>query len=122
MAGSSAGRMISSPILQMRSCLNHAKVADYKAFCEAEAGWLDDYALFMCLKDYHSGRSWLEWPDPYRLRDFSALAAFQADHEIEISRQKVYQFWFLNSGRASKRMPMNTKSPSWAICDFYLHG
>ncbi len=75
---------------------NHAKVADYKAFCEAEADWLDDYALFMCLKDSHGGRSWLEWPDSYRLRDFSSLAAFQADHEIEISRQKVYQFWFFD--------------------------
>ncbi len=33
----------------------------FKEFCEKEAYWLDDYALFMAGKDEHGGRCWLEW-------------------------------------------------------------
>lgn len=36
---------------------------EFALFCEEEKDWLDDYALFMAGKDYHEGRSWLEWDD-----------------------------------------------------------
>ena len=39
---------------------------DFYDFC-AEAGfWLDDYALFLTLKDLHQGKSWQEWDDEYK--------------------------------------------------------
>ena len=43
-------------------------------FCEHEAAWLDDYALFMALKDLHHGTPWHTWPDGVRLRRADALA------------------------------------------------
>lgn len=36
---------------------------EFEVFCEEEAEWLDDYALFMACKDYHEGRCWLEWEE-----------------------------------------------------------
>ena len=34
----------------------------FEEFCTQEASWLDDFALFMALKDAHGGKSWLDWP------------------------------------------------------------
>lgn len=38
----------------------------FEAFCEKEAYWLDDYALFMAGKEAHEGRCWLEWESDLR--------------------------------------------------------
>ena len=35
--------------------------AEFESFCAERAGWLDDYALFMALKDVHGGESWHKW-------------------------------------------------------------
>ena len=34
---------------------------EYGQFCEKEADWLDDFALFMALKEAHNGAQWSEW-------------------------------------------------------------
>ena len=34
---------------------------DFAAFCKDEAEWLDEYALFMALKDANGGVAWFEW-------------------------------------------------------------
>lgn len=45
----------------------------FRAFCDAEASWLNDYALFRALADREDGRPWTEWPQPLRDRDADAL-------------------------------------------------
>jgi 4-alpha-glucanotransferase len=40
---------------------------EFEAFCRAKSSWLDDFALFMALRDAHGGKSWLEWPPDYAL-------------------------------------------------------
>ena len=34
---------------------------DFEEFCESKSHWLDDYALFMALKQFHDGKCWTEW-------------------------------------------------------------
>ncbi len=34
---------------------------EFEAFCEEESEWLEDYALFMAVKDYHKGVVWTSW-------------------------------------------------------------
>ena len=34
---------------------------DFTDFCEKNSDWLDDYALFMALKDANGGVAWFEW-------------------------------------------------------------
>jgi len=47
----------------------NAKIlADYKAFCQQEAFWLDDFSLFMALKEAHGGAPWDQWEKEVRLR------------------------------------------------------
>ncbi len=43
-----------------------AGMEDFDSFCRKERDWLDDYALFMALKDLHGGSSWLDWEEEYR--------------------------------------------------------
>ena len=43
------------------------------AFMEQNA-WVNDYALFMAIKDSQSGKSWQEWPEALRNRDPEAIA------------------------------------------------
>ena len=68
--------------------------ADFAAYREEEAAWLDDYALFRALRDAHGGRCWAYWPQPLRDRDPNALE--QARHELfaDIERHAYAQYLF----------------------------
>ena len=47
--------------------------ADFEEFCESERCRLDDYALFMSIKDDHGDTPWFEWYTPVRMRERDAL-------------------------------------------------
>ncbi len=74
--------------------------AAYAAFREAEAGWLDDFALFMALKDAHGGGAWTGWPAPLRDRDPQALTAARAEHADLVDRHAFRQFLFFRQWAA----------------------
>ena len=61
-------------------------------FCDRHGYWLDDYALFMALKDHHGGAEWTRWAEPYALRKPAALQAFVGSHEDRIRRRQFAQF------------------------------
>lgn len=60
---------------------------DFAAFCDREQAWLDDYALFMAIKDAHGGAPLSAWEEPLRLREPAALEAARAELADEV------QFW-----------------------------
>ncbi len=68
--------------------------AGFWEFCRREENWLDDYALFMALKDYFQGASWDVWPRELRMREEKALEEYRALLEGEILFQKHMQYWF----------------------------
>ncbi|MBP1632943.1 MAG: malQ, partial [Acidobacteria bacterium] len=68
--------------------------ARHRAFRQANAGWLDDYALFMALKEAHGGGPWADWPQPLRHRRRAALAEARAALSREVERQAFRQFLF----------------------------
>ncbi len=68
--------------------------ARYRVFRQAHTGWLDDYALFMAVKEAHGGGPWSQWPAPLRHRRPSALAEARAALAIEVERQAFRQFLF----------------------------
>lgn len=74
----------------------------YKGFCRENAYWLDDYALFMALKDIHGGKAWYEWDEPLRNRDLEAIERVQTEHEDEIMFWKVLQYLFFRQWTALK--------------------
>lgn len=68
--------------------------SSYFEFCMKNQGWLDEYALFMTLKNEHQGLAWMNWPDCYRNRDEKSLEEFSKAHKEEIDFWKVVQFLF----------------------------
>ena len=66
----------------------------FKEYCDGRRDWLDDYALFMALKQDHGGVSWLDWEDSYRDRDASALREFTASHQTDLDFWKFVQYMF----------------------------
>src|SRR5207237_8405471 len=43
----------------------------FETFCRV--GWLDEFTLFMAIKDAHGGKPWWEWPAPLAKREPCAL-------------------------------------------------
>lgn len=69
--------------------------AAFLSFCEQKKDWLEDYALFMALKDAFGGREWQAWPEEIRLRRPAALADWKERLREEAS------FWrYVQIGRA----------------------
>lgn len=66
----------------------------FEAFCEAQAGWLEDYTLFMALKEAHQGQSWNTWDESLRTRKKRALKTFADEHAESILHHKVCQWLF----------------------------
>jgi 4-alpha-glucanotransferase len=58
------------------------------------ASWLDDYALFMSVKEANGGGAWSEWDEPIRKRKKSAMDQARAEHAENILRHSFYQFLF----------------------------
>ena len=68
--------------------------ADYEAFCSKEAEWLDEYTLFMALKDANGGKSWLEWDEPLKKRYDDAINIAKEEHKEDINFWIIMQYFF----------------------------
>jgi 4-alpha-glucanotransferase len=66
----------------------------FQAFCEREASWLEDFALFDALKRAHGGRAWIDWEEDVRLRRPKALARARKDLADDIRFAKAVQWFF----------------------------
>jgi len=76
-----------------RSNPGHLREAfDY--FCAESAAWLDDYTLFMALKEANGGGSWNGWTEPLRLRRKTALSRARKELSESVLRYSFYQFLF----------------------------
>lgn len=66
----------------------------YQKFTEKNAYWLDDYALFMAIKEKNAGRSWQEWEKPFKMREEKAINDFKNQNGENIDFWKFVQFKF----------------------------
>lgn len=69
----------------------HQPFADY---CRRQADWLDDYALFMALRQAHGDVAWSDWPPDLALRVPEALSVARADLQEELRFHQFLQFLF----------------------------
>lgn len=68
---------------------------EYILFVKENKEWLEDYCLFMALKDHFHGQSWQLWETPYRDRELEALEKAREEfrEELEFYRFQQYMFW-----------------------------
>lgn len=67
---------------------------EFAHFCQEQHGWLDDFALFMALKDAHNGMAWNQWPMPLRSRESDAIAQAVEDYSEAVGAYKFNQWLF----------------------------
>jgi 4-alpha-glucanotransferase len=72
----------------------------YAAFVQANADWLDDYALFMALKETHGGVAWTEWDRGLAQRDLDALGSWRDRLTPLVERYRIEQFLFFDQFRS----------------------
>jgi 4-alpha-glucanotransferase len=82
---------------------NPADRQAHDAWCAREAGWLDDYALFMALFNAHGMKPWWSWAPPLRRRDAEALATARKAHAGEIEYWRFVQWCWAEQCMALKR-------------------
>jgi 4-alpha-glucanotransferase len=71
----------------------------FDAFCDANTQWLDDFALFMALKQHHNFAVWSRWEPAIRWRESAALASWRQKLADKIAVQKFQQFAFFAQWR-----------------------
>ncbi len=72
----------------------------FEAFRKSEgSAWLNDYALFMTIKDEMGGAPWRAWTEPLKWRDPVALVDFAESHREEILFEQFIQFLFFRQWR-----------------------
>ncbi|NJM05840.1 4-alpha-glucanotransferase [Candidatus Gracilibacteria bacterium] len=76
--------------------------AELHSFRAANARWLDDYALFMALKDHHGGASWHTWDAAIAARQPAALAHWRNELLDDIAFHQFTQYLFFKQWGALK--------------------
>ena len=74
----------------------------FRSWCDQNAAWLDDFALFMAIKQDQQGKPWLEWPADLARRDPEALAAEAKRLEKQIDGIRFVQWLFFSQWQQLK--------------------
>lgn len=73
-----------------------------EAFRQENAEWVEDYALYMALKDKNKGRPWTEWKKGLRLRDPAALEECREKYKEDVDYYVFTQYLFFQQWGALK--------------------
>ena len=106
----------------------------FQLFVQTQQDWLQDYALFMALKEEFGGREFLTWPEEIRLRKFDAMTWYREKLKYQIVFQYFLQYEFFeqwNRLRAFAReqgvqligdvpiyVPLDS-ADAWAGCELF---
>ena len=72
---------------------------ELEEFCEKEKDWLNDYALFMALKEKFQGDPWSRWPRPLRVREEEAVLRARENWRMRSVSGRESSSCFSDSGR-----------------------
>jgi 4-alpha-glucanotransferase len=85
------------PILR-RAYARFVGSKDYATFCEENASWLEDYALFMALKVHNEYRPWTTWDEDHR--DVKIAREKAQEFEVEMGFWRWVQYEFMKQWQA----------------------
>jgi len=75
----------------------------FEAFCQEHQYWLNDYALFMALKEHFQGLSWNQWDQDISKRDPAAIARYTQLLAEGIFFHKYIQSEFFRQWKSLKK-------------------
>jgi len=76
------------------SVASDIKKGKFKNFCIKNEEWLEDYTLFMALKDHFNGRPWTEWEGSIKFREEDAMNKYRDELKDSIEFHKFMQYLF----------------------------
>ena len=75
---------------------------EYRKFCNEHDFWLNDYALFMVIKDIEDQIDWTYWESGYKNRKKETIEDLELRYNSEIEEIKTLQFLFDRQWRSLK--------------------
>ena len=75
---------------------------EYRKFCNEQGFWLNDYALFMVIKDIEDQIDWTYWESGYKNRKKETIEDLELRYNSEIEEIKTLQFLFDRQWRSLK--------------------
>lgn len=75
---------------------------NFAEFCSKHAHWLNDFALFLALRDKFEQAGWSQWPIAFKNRDAKTLQSAQQELSASIAVIKFTQFVFFTQWLALK--------------------
>lgn len=75
---------------------------EFAGFCEENAYWLEDYSLYMAVKDANGGKSWIEWEEGLRNRQPEALEQAREELKDDVAFYRFQQYEFMKQWTALK--------------------
>ena len=76
---------------------------EYKDFLKTNKEWLDDYSLYMAIKDSYDGAIWTDWDEDIKLRRNEALKEIKEELEDDIEYYNFIQFEFYKQWNKLKK-------------------
>ncbi|MBZ5552643.1 MAG: 4-alpha-glucanotransferase [Acidobacteriia bacterium] len=76
---------------------------DLEAFSRINAWWLDDYSLFMAVKEAHAAAVWTRWDAPIAMRHPEAVERWNRELADKVEARKFWQYLFFTQWDALKR-------------------
>lgn len=74
----------------------------FKKFCKDNKEWLEDYSLYMAVKNEKGGSEWLSWEEGLKNRDADTLAAYREKLREQILFWMFLQYKFFEQWKALK--------------------
>ena len=99
------GKLYENRFKLLRKAYERANVGEdqeFEAYRRENAWWLDDYALFMAVKDRVDGVAWNEWAEDIRLRWSNAMDYYRRELYYEIEFYSYLQFVFMKQWKKLK--------------------
>ncbi|NOZ70222.1 MAG: 4-alpha-glucanotransferase [Deferribacteres bacterium] len=75
---------------------------DFRRFCNENGHWLDDYSLFISIKQHLKGIEWGKWPEELRDKKEEAVREWTEKLSDNILKEKFLQYIFFNQWYALK--------------------
>lgn len=81
----------------LRKAFNRSNLSSNKNYINFKSdnkSWLEDYSLYMAIKDYNKGLSWITWDEEIKSRSSKAIEAYKVKLKDDIEFYNYIQFLF----------------------------
>ena len=78
------------------------EIIEFRNFCVREEEWLEEYALFMALKEHFDYKPWIEWDAPIENHEEESVESYKKILSVELKFWKFLQYKFYTQWNALK--------------------